>query len=171
MNAIRRVRSSDMSRTAGFFFPPRKILVPLDFSDSSYAALAAASEYGEKFHAEIEVLHVIPTTPDFNGSDFFPSTSRLQEIRSEVAATLDSDTNALKSKGIRTSSSIEVGNEVAESIIMVARRDSIDMIIISTHGMSGWRPLMFGSIAAKVLKRVQCSLLLLPTVEPVSSDL
>ncbi len=138
-----------MSRTAASFSPPTKILVPLDFSDSSYAALAAASEYGEKFHAEIEVLHVIPTTPDFNGSDFFPNTSKLEEVKSEIATRLESDTIALKSKGTQTSSAIEVGNDVAESIIMVSKRDSADMVIISTHGMSGWRPLIFGSITGR----------------------
>jgi nucleotide-binding universal stress UspA family protein len=159
-----------MSQTPVSFSPPTKILVPLDFSDSSHAALAAASEYGEKFHAEIEVLHVIAITPDFNGSDFFPNTSRLEEVRSEVETKLESYTNDMRSKGIRTSWTIEAGNDVAESIVMVWKRDSADMVIISTHGMSGWRPLLFGSITEKVLKHAQCPLLLLPTGKPVVTD-
>jgi len=159
-----------MSRATASFLSPTKILVPLDFSDSSYAALAAAGVYGERFNAEIEVLHVVATTPDFNGSDFFPNTSRLEEVRSEIEAKLESDTSALRSKGIRTSFTIEVGKDVSESIIMVAKRDSADMVIISTHGMSGWRPLIFGSIAGEVLKLTQCPLLLLPTVKPASAD-
>jgi nucleotide-binding universal stress UspA family protein len=147
---IHRARSSNMSQTPASFSSPKTILVPLDFSDSSHAALAAASEYGEKFHAEIEVLHVIATTPDFNGSDFFPNTSRLEEMRSEVEIKLESYTN--------------------ESIVMVSKRDSADMVVISTHGMSGWRPLLFGSITENVLKHTQCPLLLLPTDKPVFTD-
>jgi len=43
----------------------------------------------------------------------------------------------------------------------VVHCEQIDMVVISTHGLSGWHPLVFGSIAEKVVKLVQCSLLLL----------
>jgi hypothetical protein len=42
------------------------------------------------------------------------------------------------------------------------------MVVISTHGMSGWRPMIFGSIAEKIVRLVQCPLLLLRSVEAVS---
>jgi hypothetical protein len=43
------------------------------------------------------------------------------------------------------------------------------MVVISTHGISGWHPLVFGSIAEKVVKLVQCPLLLLRSSKPESS--
>jgi len=43
------------------------------------------------------------------------------------------------------------------------------MVVISTHGISGWHPLVFGSIAEKVVKLVQCPLLLLRSAKPDSS--
>jgi nucleotide-binding universal stress UspA family protein len=49
--------------------------------------------------------------------------------------------------------------------MLVIEREHIDMIVISTHGISGWRPLVFGSIAEKVVKQVQCPLLLLRSAE------
>jgi nucleotide-binding universal stress UspA family protein len=154
-----------VSHASKSFSPPTKILVPVDFSDSSYAALAAASEFGRRFDAEIAVLHVISTTPDFNGSHFFPNTSRLEEARAALEAKLTSATEALQLAGIRASSTIEIANDTAETIIMVSIRDSIDMVIISTHGFSGWRPLIYGSVAGTVLKLSRCPLLLLPTAE------
>jgi len=42
----------------------------------------------------------------------------------------------------------------------------VDMVVISTHGISGWHPLVFGSIAEKVVKLVQCPLLLLHSANP-----
>ncbi len=48
----------------------------------------------------------------------------------------------------------------------VVEREHIDMVVISTHGISGWHPLVFGSIAAKVVKLVQCPLLLLRSAKP-----
>jgi nucleotide-binding universal stress UspA family protein len=47
-------------------------------------------------------------------------------------------------------------------------REHIDMTVISTHGISGWRPMIFGSIAEKVVKRVQCPMLLLRSAEPTA---
>jgi len=49
--------------------------------------------------------------------------------------------------------------------MMVIDREDIDMVVISTHGISGWRPLVFGSIAEKVVKLVQCPILLLRSMK------
>jgi nucleotide-binding universal stress UspA family protein len=46
----------------------------------------------------------------------------------------------------------------------VVDRERIDMVVISTHGISGWHPLVFGSVAEKILKLVQCPILLLRSV-------
>jgi nucleotide-binding universal stress UspA family protein len=54
---------------------------------------------------------------------------------------------------------------VAGNIMMVIDREDIDMVVISTHGISGWRPLVFGSIAEKVVKLVQCPILLLRSMK------
>jgi nucleotide-binding universal stress UspA family protein len=50
--------------------------------------------------------------------------------------------------------------------MQVIDREHIYMVIISTHGISGWHPLVFGSIAEKVVKLVQCPLLLLRSAKP-----
>lgn len=147
---------------------PTKILLPMDFSASSDAALESAADLADHFHAELVLLHIIPTTPDFNGSDFFPETSVLQEARADIEAKLAKRANTLRSKGIKASSTIEVGNDLAGSIMRVVEQSHVDMVVISTHGMSGWRPMAFGSTAEKIVQRVQCPLLLLPAVRPVS---
>jgi nucleotide-binding universal stress UspA family protein len=53
--------------------------------------------------------------------------------------------------------------------MLVIEREHIDMIAISTHGISGWRPLVFGSTAEKVVKRVRCPLLLPRPVDPTAN--
>ena len=53
--------------------------------------------------------------------------------------------------------------------MLVIEREHIDMVVLSTHGISGWRPLVFGSIAEKVVKQVQCPLLLLRSLEPAAT--
>jgi nucleotide-binding universal stress UspA family protein len=76
---------------------------------------------------------------------------------------------ALVSKGVAARSNVEIGNDVVGNIMTVIESEHIDMVVISTHGISGWRPLVFGSIAEKVVRLVQCPLLLLRSVEPVAT--
>ena len=47
--------------------------------------------------------------------------------------------------------------------MMVLGRERSDLVVLSTHGVSGWRPMIFGSIAEKVIKLAECPLLLLRT--------
>jgi nucleotide-binding universal stress UspA family protein len=150
-------------------FIPTKILVPVDFSSSSDAALETASDLAQHFHAELYLLNVIPMLPTGTKTVSFPETEYLHKAEDNAERQLATCDAALVSKGIKASSSIEIGNDVVGNIMLVIEREHIDMIVISTHGISGWRPLIFGSIAEKVVKQVQCPLLLLRSVEPAAT--
>ena len=147
----------------------KKILLPIDFSPSSEAALEAATGLAEQFHAGIHLVHIIPEIPDFNGSDFFPETAVLQERRETIEEKLDARKEQLLLKGVGASFSIEMGNDIVGSLMRVIKREQTDMVVISTHGMSGWHPLVFGSIAEQVIKQVDCTLLLLQSNQRVSA--
>jgi nucleotide-binding universal stress UspA family protein len=71
-------------------------------------------------------------------------------------------------RGVKATSSVESGNDVSSAIIDTIEREGADFVVISTHGLSGWHPLVFGSIAEKVVKLVQCPLLLLRSAKPDS---
>jgi len=148
---------------------PTKILVPIDFSPSSHAALEAAADLALHFHAEIHLVHVIPIFPSTTLPDFIPEAKFLEETRKDAEKQFTKCQADLAARGIKVSSSIEVGNDVAGSILEVIEREHIDMVVISTHGLTGWYPLVFGSIAEKVVKLVQCPLLLLRTPKPKST--
>ena len=148
---------------------PTKILLPIDFSPSSQAALEMAADLAQHFHAELHLLNVIPMFPTTTLPDLAPEGEFLQEARTLAEGHLAKCQAALRAKGVKSSFSIEVGNDVAGNIMEVVEREHIDMVVISTHGISGWRPLVFGSIAEKVVKLVQCPLLLLRSVSPEAS--
>ena len=128
-----------------------------------------AADLAQHFHAELQLLNVIPMFPTTTLPDLTPEAEFLQEARTFAEDHLAECQTALKAKGVRSTSSIEVGNDVAGNIMEVVGRDHIDMVVISTHGISGWRPLVFGSIAEKVIKLVECPLLLLRSVSPEAS--
>ena len=155
----------------GHAFPsiPTKILLPIDFSASSQAALELAADLARHFHAELHLVHVIPMFPTSTLPDFVPETKFLQDARSLAERHLAKCHAALAARGVKSTSSVEVGNDIAGNIMDVVEREHIDMVVISTHGISGWHPLVFGSIAEKVVKLVQCPLLLLRSAKPDDS--
>jgi nucleotide-binding universal stress UspA family protein len=155
-----------MSEVHAFPSIPTKILLPIDFSPSSQAALEMAADLAAHFHAQLYLVNVIPMFPTTTVPDLVPEGEFMQETRSFAERHLAKCHAALTAKGVKSTSSIEVGNDVAGNIIEVIEREKIDMVVISTHGISGWHPLVFGSIAEKVVKQVQCPLLLLRSAKP-----
>lgn len=145
---------------------PSKILLPIDFSPSSQSALEMAADLAQHFHAELYLVNVIPIFPATTFADFVPEESFLQEARTLAEQHLASCHKVLAGRGVKSTSSVEAGNDIAGNIVEVIDREHIDFVVISTHGISGWHPLVFGSIAEKVVKLVQCPLLLLHSAKP-----
>jgi nucleotide-binding universal stress UspA family protein len=148
---------------------PTKILLPIDFSPSSQSALEMAADLAEHFHAELFLVNVIPMFPTTTLPDFVPESEFIQEARAFAESHLAKCHAVLAARGVKSTSSIEVGNDIAGNIMEVIDRELIDMVVISTHGISGWRPLVFGSIAEKIVKLVQCPLLILRSAKPDSN--
>ncbi|HUY95744.1 MAG TPA: universal stress protein [Terracidiphilus sp.] len=147
---------------------PTKILLPIDFSPSSQAALEMAADLAQHFQAKLHLVNVIPMFPTTSLPDLIPEGDFTQQAREYAERHLTQCISVLAAKGIKASSSVELGNDVAGNIMEVIEREHIDMVVISTHGISGWHPLVFGSIAEKVVKLVECPLLLLRSAKPES---
>jgi nucleotide-binding universal stress UspA family protein len=150
-----------MPDTPALAFAPTRILAPVDFSPSSRAALETAADLAGHFHAQLYLLHVMPIFSSSTLPDFVPEEKFLEQERTEAEAKFTRVREALAAKGLSVATILEEGNDVASNIMEVAEREKIDLLVISTHGLTGWHPLVFGSIAEKVVKMVQCPLLLL----------
>jgi len=140
---------------------PTKILVPTDFSPSSHAALEMAADLAQHFHAGLYLLNVIHLLPEVSGADFFADTDVFQKAKRNAEESLAACDARLTAKNISVVRRIETGNDVTASILANIKREHIDLLIISTHGMSGWRPAIFGSVSEKLIRVVECPLLLL----------
>ena len=150
-----------MSEVHAFPSIPTKILLPIDFSPSSQAALEMAADLAQHFQAKLHLVNVIPMFPTTSLPDLIPESEFILQARTYAERHLAKCHSVLAARGIKASSSVEVGNDIAGNIMEVVEREHIDMVVISSHGISGWHPLVFGSIAEKVIKLVKCPLLLL----------
>jgi universal stress protein A len=142
----------------------KKILCPTDFSEPSLEALQYGVELALHFAAELHIVHVIspvppqypyPTPPFISGYD-------LAAYQQELAASAE---NALKelvaqkgSPQVHTLATVVTGDAATE-IVRLARDTQVDLIVIATHGQTGWRQLVFGSVARKVMSLAPCPVL------------
>ena len=72
-------------------------------------------------------------------------------------------------KAVQVEESTYRACQSAGNIVDVIDREKIDFVVVSTHGVTSWHSIAFGSIAEKLVKLVQCPLLLLRTAKPTSS--
>jgi len=135
----------------------KKILCPTDFSDASLKGLEYAIDLATLFQAEIKVLYVLPIIPpapnDPNVSFEVPEFERLVHKDSEQK--LQAIVEAKVPKTLKAAAVIGHGSP-AKEIVRVAEDEKMDLIVIATHGHSGWHHLVLGSVAEKVIRMAHC---------------
>ncbi|MBW1806964.1 MAG: universal stress protein [Deltaproteobacteria bacterium] len=139
-------------------FPIRCILCPTDFSKPSHEAIKAANELARQFSAELILFHVldpIPKLPPYGGVFGVD----LEAILSKADAAARNSLEKLAEKKISTAVPTRIVTATgvpADEIEKFAAAEPVDMIVIATHGHTGWRHLVFGSVAEKVVRHAGC---------------
>ena len=144
----------------------RRILVPIDFSDHSKKALQYAIPFAAQFKASIDLLYVVEPAiypADFSfGQVGFPAVE--DELRQRGAEELEVLIKREIGARVNARSSVRTG-KAAYEIEQYARDESIDLIIIATHGHSGMEHVLFGSTAEKVVRHAPCPVLVVRMAE------
>jgi len=144
----------------------RRILVPIDFSEHSRKALQYAIPFAEQFKASIDLLYVVEPTiypADFSfGQVGFPAVE--DELRQRGGEELQGLIEREIGGRLPARSAIRTGKAFNE-IDQYAADESIDLIIIATHGHSGVEHALFGSTAEKVVRYAPCPVLVVRMAE------
>lgn len=138
--------------------PFKKILWPTDFSRPSMEALKAANEMASRFSAELFVVHVITPIPSPPGPGSFDVALYTKELEKSARKSLEDIVNNKVAAGVESRYFIRSGN-AADEIVRVSEEKKVDLIVIATHGETGWRHLIFGSVAEKVVRTATCPVL------------
>jgi nucleotide-binding universal stress UspA family protein len=134
----------------------RKIIVPIDFSDDSFAALETALEIAEQPSA-VHIVHVLP--------DLSPAEPGVIWNEIDAGQRTEHATDALKKrltddKYREIEIDIEFGDP-AYRLTDCAERLGADLIVISSHGRSGFKRLLLGSVVERVVRLAHCPVLVL----------
>jgi nucleotide-binding universal stress UspA family protein len=147
--------------------PLKKVLVATDFSATAEAALEEAALLAGLARAEVVLLNVLPT-PDPGiptGIDLglLPSWSAIQQMLKErqkaVQGSLESERARLEKDGLKVQIEIREGTPGAE-IARAARELGADLVVMGTHGRSGFSHFFLGSTSDTVVRAAHCPVLL-----------
>lgn len=141
---------------------PKRILVCTDFSENSIPAREYAVDYARAFNASLLVLHIVNSSrlgyPAFEAGVPFDLQGVLLNIQEEVRKAFEEVKQDLSAQIESVSTHSRVGVPASE-ITKFAEENAIDLIVMGTHGWTGFRHLILGSTAANVVRTAKCPVL------------
>jgi universal stress protein A len=137
----------------------KKILVPIDFSPPSKNAFKYALRFAEEFGGELTLLYVLEpqSTTGFMG---IPEASAF--VENDIVAAgknLRSLVSSVRNSRIERPRWKVRGGLPSHEIVEAAKEMDVDLIVIATHGYTGWKHFCIGSTAERVVRAAPCPVL------------
>jgi nucleotide-binding universal stress UspA family protein len=153
-----KMKSSRQSRRARV--KPQRILVPIDFSDSSARALQHAAERGAESGGSLIVVHVVPA--DYGWLEIGRDESRDldRSLQRQAADRLRAFADEHLGHNVAADLEVRIG-QPAEEIVAAARESKCDSIVLSTRGLTGLDRYLIGSVADRVARLAPCPVVLM----------
>jgi nucleotide-binding universal stress UspA family protein len=133
-------------------------LVPVDFSKGSEAALDSAIRIAKEHGGKLLLLHVISTAYTFPLETGFPDIFETLEKNARASMTKLIQRKHLKPRQYR--SMLIAGVNPADVIAAVAKKSRAAMIVMGSHGKTGFQRFMLGSVAERTLRYAHCPVLI-----------
>ncbi len=139
----------------------RAILHPTDFSEYSNHAMRYAVTFAREFKARLCILHVIEEIAGAMYLDMLqapPMTQLMEDIEVQVHEALEKLVPAELAEKVETELLVRRGVPFLE-IVRCAEELKVDLIVCGTHGRTGLKHALFGSVAEKVVRKAPCPVL------------
>jgi len=136
------------------------ILCPIDFSDPSKGALQYAIAFAQKYQAKLTLLHVIQMNiyaVDELHSGVIPA-EMLGELGRKATAELDTLASGTEAASLDVSTKVAHGVPFLQ-ILAEAKESNVDLVVMATHGRTGLRYALMGSVAEKIVREADCPVL------------
>ncbi|HEX6243707.1 MAG TPA: universal stress protein [Polyangiales bacterium] len=144
----------------------KKILVPVDFSFGSERAVEKAAELARVMDASVELMHVyqlpVFALPD---SSITVSPTYIADLTDRAQRALEKHRAQLQADGIEASTTLIEGMP-AQAIVDHANEIAAEMIVMGTHGHSGFKRFLLGSTAERVVRMANVPVLSVHLPQP-----
>ena len=143
-------------------FEIKRILIPYDFSETAALSLEHAVFMAKVLKADIYLLHILESV-SFTSAFGAAFGNVDKKLESESNTKLDEIGKQIHmNNGITVKSITEVGR-IYRKIVDVAKRENIDIIIMGTHGVSGYKKFNVGTNTSKVVEEAACPVISVQT--------
>lgn len=147
----------------------RQILVPFDFSENAEAIFPAVRFLSEAYGAQFAFVYVLEPVPYTIASHSSPALASIRDAAfaaPDVAKRRFTDLKKEQLPGVNARLITCEGTPVTE-ILNLAKAEKSDLVLAATHGWTGFKHLVLGSVAENVVRRAPCSVL---TVRPSHAE-
>ncbi|MDH3278281.1 MAG: universal stress protein [Nitrosopumilus sp.] len=138
----------------------QNILVPHDFTDFGDIAFKKAIEIAKKFNSKLTLLTVIGSDIDTSGMNLTRAQEAHDEEENKAKDFLNKIKNSNQMENVNISVNIIHNSSVVDGILSFADNNNIDLIVIGSHGRSGFKKLVLGSVASGVVTKAKCPVLI-----------
>jgi len=141
----------------------RCILVPLDFSDAANSILEWAAHLAMQHGSRVVLFHAYHLPVEFQQLEgaYLPP-DFWANVKAEASESLERFAEQLRAQGIETEAVVAEGY-AATAIVDEVEKQNADVVVIGTHGLSGLKHLLLGSIAERVVQKSPCPVLTVKT--------
>lgn len=143
----------------------KNVLCPVDFSETSARALTYATALARWYDAHLEVLHVVPAFEQGGPPSQLDTAGGARPSREQLLSDIDRAIAAAGGSDLKSGAVAQEGRP-HEIITCRARALPADLLVMGTHGRSGFNRLLLGSVTEKVLRQVTCPILTVPPAAP-----
>ncbi|WP_180048188.1 MULTISPECIES: universal stress protein [unclassified Acinetobacter] len=129
------------------------ILVPVDGSETSYAAVDKAVEIAKAFNSKVTVVQVLALDP-YIAAEYITAAQTndlVERARTAILKTLDEAKAKFAAAGIDAETQLLEGQVIYSEIVKAAESLDTDLIVIGSHGRTGFKKLFLGSVAQSIL--------------------
>ena len=144
----------------------KKILAPIDFSEHSMDAMRAAMELAKDVGAEVHLMHVIAPHHHFIPLPLATSAEESRELVREAAMIEQAEQELARIKkddfgDSKNVSTFAIVGHPVQKLADYAKEQSIDLIVMSTHGRSSVEHMLLGGTTEKLVRSAPCSVLVI----------
>lgn len=140
--------------------PFKQILVPVDFSPHSDEAIQMAAELSRRFDASVTLAHVYEVVAYALPEGYVIQTAtQLADLLTEFSKLLASAKQKAEAAGALRVATTQLQGAAAWQIADFAKEKGFDLIVMGTHGRTGLKHALLGSVAERVLRMAHCPVL------------
>lgn len=148
-----------------------RIVVPLDGSETAERSLPYATYLAQQLDAEVRIISVVEVPVEFTSWVAAPTVSSAHEIDYWIEAREEYLKGVIATlEGINVSSQVSLGAP-SSAVVEEAGATGSSIIVMSSHGRTGFRRLVLGSVAARIVRMAKCPTVLVPAhdEEPIAA--